>query len=293
MVAVVVTYQPGAGMLDNLRHLSRQIQEIIVVDNASWGAPARLVEAAGMMPGVCLIRNPENLGIAAALNIGVRHALDSGRNWIATFDQDTIVPENFFAQLWQVYENCPTASDTSMLVPGGWREPGAEVPSKSSTVPKGVFVSGAVTSGSLIKAAVFPQTGFFDESLFIDYVDTDFCLRLRQRGFKILSAPLVLLEHELGEKQIRNLLGFKFSFRIHTAWRYYYIMRNRLILYRRFLAFDPGWAFHDACWLILELGRIFLLEHGRTKKLRAVFHGFKDGLMGRAGQHPEFPPPRK
>jgi rhamnosyltransferase len=102
--------------------------------------------------------------------------------------------------------------------------------------------------------------------------------------------PSVLLEHELGEKQTRNLLGFKLSFRIHTAWRYYYIIRNRLILYRRFLTFDLGWVFHDVRWLILELGRILFLEHGRGEKLRAVFHGFKDGLAGRTGRHSTFPP---
>lgn len=115
-------------------------------------------------------------------------------------------------------------------------------------------------------------------------MDADFCLRLRQSGLKILSVPAVLIEHELGEKQTRNLLGFKFSFRIHTAWRYYYNIRNRLILHRRFLAFDPGWVFNDARWLILELGRICLLEHGRGPNFARYFMALETdcaaGLVG-------------
>ena len=67
----------------------------------------------------------------------------------------------------------------------------------------------AIASGSLVKAEVFGVTGFFDEAMFIDYVDTDFCLRLQKNGFKILSVASVLLEHELGQRQTRNLLGLK------------------------------------------------------------------------------------
>lgn len=291
LFSVLVTYRPAAAVLDHLQRLCRQTQNIIVVDNASDGDSVSLIEAIEKLPGVRLIRNPSNLGIAAALNAGIRLALQSGADWIATFDQDTGIPEDFFGQLLEAYQSCPSADGVGMVVPGVWKEPGTVV-SQKTTANRSAwsFVRGAVNSGSLIKAEVFDRAGFYDDALFIDYVDTDFCLRLQQQGFKILSADTVVLEHELGEKQTRNLLVGRVSFRIHTAWRYYYIMRNRLVLYRRFLTSFPAWGFHDARWMLLELGRILFLEHGRKAKLHAAFLGIKDGLLGRTGRHAEFPP---
>lgn len=289
IVSVVVTYQPTAILLDHLRRLSGQGAEIIVVDNGSNGAAAECVAAAEKLPGVCLIRNEANLGIATALNIGIRRALQSDCRWIATFDQDTAIPADYFKRLTDACELCPRANEVGMIVPGGWAETGAAAMPISLRQPTWSFVQGAVGSGSLIRADVFRQVGLFDDALFIDYVDTDFCLRVQKAGQKILSVASVVLEHELGEKQTRHLFVFKISFRIHTAWRYYYIMRNRLVLYRRHIKFAPLWVLHDARWLILELGRIFFLEHRRQLKLHAVIQGLKDGLRGRTGRHPDFP----
>jgi rhamnosyltransferase len=287
--AVVVTYQPDAELLENIRRLLAQVSLVIVVDNGSDGESAKVVAAAEKLPGVQLIRNESNLGIATALNLGIHHALQ-GRSWIATFDQDSAIPENYFKRLLQAHEMCSQAQSVGMIVPGGWTEPGVAEGKSVATSPASAFVQAAVNSGSLIRTDVFQTTGFYDDALFIDYVDADFCLRLQKCGFKILSATGVVLEHELGVKQTRDFLGHKLSFRIHAAWRYYYIMRNRLLCYRRHGTTFPGWTLHDAGWLLLELGRIVCLEDGRWQKIRAVLQGIGDGLRGRTGRHPRFPP---
>ncbi|MDE3066957.1 MAG: glycosyltransferase family 2 protein [Verrucomicrobiota bacterium] len=288
--AVVVTYQPDAKLLDHLHRLSSRVAEIILVDNGSGGSSLQFVESAARLPGVELRRNGSNLGIATALNMGIRRALSFGRPWIATFDQDSAISENYFEGLFQAYETCPASRNVGMIVPGGWGEPRARAGKPQPARGAWSFVRGAVNSGSLIKAEVFSTAGSFDDALFIDYVDTDFCLRLQKCGFKILSAAGVFLEHELGEKQTCRGPGFQISFRVHTAWRYYYIVRNRLVLYRRHLAVSPLWVLRDAAWLVLELGRILCLEKGRKSKLPAAFRGLCDGLRGRTGRHPSFPP---
>ncbi len=107
----------------------------------------------------------------------------------------------------------------------------------------------ANTSGSLIKREVFESVGFYDDDFFIDFVDIDFCLRLKKHGFRVLKAMQVELQHELGSKQTRNLLGLKIPFRDHTPWRYYYMMRNRLLMYRRYYSVSPVWICADL-WLV-------------------------------------------
>ncbi|MEI8290831.1 MAG: glycosyltransferase family 2 protein [Verrucomicrobiota bacterium] len=290
IAAVVVTYQPDVELVKNLRQLLVQVPLVIVVDNGSTGSSVKVVAAAGELAGVQLIRNESNLGIATALNFGIRQALLAGYQWVATFDQDSSIPECFFTELFRAYYACPAPERTGMIVPGKWLAPvsfRAEPASAQDALF--TFVAAAMTSGSLIKAEMFETVGFYDDALFIDYVDADYCLRLRKKGFKILSATSVILAHELGTKQTRNLLGYSLCFRIHVAWRYYYIVRNRLVLYRRYFTTFPRWALRDARWLMLELGRIIFLEKGRRQKLFAVFQGFRDGLRGKTGRHPDFP----
>lgn len=290
--AVVVTYYPDASVVENLRKLSRQINPVFVVDNASQGPSAEIVEEASKLPGIQLIRNNTNLGIGAALNTGIRRALNNGAEWVATFDQDSAIGEGFFERSFRARQASPTPEKVGMIVPGHWSYdpiPPTSIPDVNREYS---FVIGAPSSGSLIKAEVFGAVGFYNELLFIDYVDTDFCLRVRKNGFRILSARQVVLKHELGEKQTRNILGFKLSFRIHAAWRYYYIMRNRVLLYRKYGLKFAGWALWDAGWMFLEFGRMALLEHDRITKLGMALKGVWQGICGRTGRHSDFPKQR-
>ncbi len=288
--AVVVTFEPDAALLNNLRSLCSQVGQIIVVDNGSAGTSLEIVEQVGHLTGVHLVRNEENLGIAAALNIGIRRALDAGCQWVATFDQDSAVTARYFEDLLRAYAICPEPEKVGMIVPGQW-VPHCDPDGGAQNVARRdfTFVKGASNSGCLIRADIFSRIGFYDEPLFIDYVDTDFCLRLRKRGFRILCAPQVVLRHELGDKQVRRFLGLSISFRIHSAWRYYYNIRNRTVLHLRYLASFPAWVLWDWSRMLLELCRIAILEHQRGHKLSCAFRGLWDGLRGRLGRHPDFP----
>jgi rhamnosyltransferase len=290
IAAVVVTYHPGPVVLDNVRRLSEQVDQIFVVDNGSAGASLQVVEALENTPGVQVIRNSTNLGIATALNLGIRAALQTGAEWIANFDQDSSVTDNYFNDLFRAYEMCPQAKCVGMIVPRGWSEAVTKV--IRLITPTWGFVLQANTSGSLIKREVFESVGFYDDDFFIDFVDIDFCLRLKKHGFRVLKAMQVELHHELGSKQTRNLLGFKISFRDHTSWRYYYMMRNRLFVHRRYYAVSPLWVCADIGWFFYGSAQL-CLEHDRRKKLKAMCAGLRDALRGRTGRHPLFPPPAK
>lgn len=285
--AVVVTYRPDARVLENVRRLSAQITGIFVVDNGSGGDSARVVEAIGNLPGVQLIRNSANLGIASALNIGIRQALQGGAQWVAMFDQDSAVPVDFFKNLFRAYALCPEPQKVGMVTPRGWSKTIAKVFHPGQ--PVWGYALDANSSGSVIKREVFDVAGFYDDGMFIDLVDMDFCLRIQKHGFKILKALTVVLEHELGSKQTVNFLGLKVSFHEHTYWRYYYMMRNRLLLHRRFFFVFPGWAVYDFGWFCYGSAKLFF-ENDRRRKLRALWKGLMDGLRGKSGRHPEFPP---
>ena len=101
-------------------------------------------------------------------------------------------------------------------------------------------VRATITSGSLVRLAALQKTGLFDERLFIDSVDHDFCLRSRARGLLVVEASDQVMDHSLG-----NITRHRFFWRTvnctnHSPLRRYYITRNQLEAIRRHLFHRPG-----------------------------------------------------
>jgi hypothetical protein len=64
-------------------------------------------------------------------------------------------------------------------------------------------------------------------------------------------------------------------------------MRNRLIVFRRYASSSPTWCCYDFIWIFIELTKIVLFEGEKLAKLRNVFRGLMDGLLGRMNKAPQ------
>jgi rhamnosyltransferase len=275
--ALVITCRPASSLLENVEKLSRQVSEVVVIDNGSGPEFAPLLERLG----VRTIRNQTNLGIAVALNQGIRHAIEAGYSWVATFDQDSTVTPGLFTAMFSALENCAPKERVALIAPvlcPSWEE--YEPLSKHRPTPC-LVTRTAMSSGSLIRTSVFASAGFYDESFFIDYVDYDFCLRLWEQGWRIIRANNAFLIHRLGAAQINSFLGLRITTRTHSALRRYYIMRNRMTVYRRHAFSAPFWCLRDFAWIFIELAKVILFETDRPTKLRNVLRALVDGLRGK------------
>lgn len=103
---VMVSYNPVSETGVNVNALVGQVAEVVIVDNGSVGQESLelLAKLAGQET-VTVKYNPTNVGIAAALNQGVRYALDRGYEWVATFDQDSLAPSHFIQTMLAEYES--------------------------------------------------------------------------------------------------------------------------------------------------------------------------------------------
>ena len=114
--AVIVAFNPSERLLENVAALRPQVAEVVVVDNAS--SPSTLQDIQEVEKcGAKVFYNEENLGIAAALNIGVNYALEQGYAWIATFDQDSQPPPEFVERLLGTYDPYPDKERVAILSP--------------------------------------------------------------------------------------------------------------------------------------------------------------------------------
>lgn len=283
VAGVVVTYRPAESVAGHLRALRAQVEWLVVVDNASDAASRALLAEFAGAADVAVIDNPQNLGLAAALNQGIARALELGAAWVATFDQDSLTPPAFIAGLRAAAEEhdriglvAPVYRDRNLgflYSPAGRLTPGAG----------GRSVAVATTSGNLVRADALRAVGAMRADYFIDCVDFEFCLRLRHGGWLVWETPDVVLEHEQGRWSAHELLGWRTRMNDYPAERRYYQARNRLLMWGRYAAFDPGWCLADAWGFAREFVKLVLFGTERLGKIGATAQGAAHALVGRTG----------
>jgi rhamnosyltransferase len=301
--AVVVTFQPDREVLGRLDLIRDQVDHVIVVDNNS-GESGRISGLTSPSSRFELLANSRNLGVAAALNIGVQRAAALGFRLVLTMDQDSLPRPGMVDALLRVYATHPERELIALVAPQV-DEPAVEKRPTFVRRRKGYLferrtctgdwlddITMVISSGSMLATSVYQAIGPFRENLFIDYVDTEYCLRAWSRGYKIVAACEARLEHRLGDKRRVSWGPFVFYPTRYSPSRWYYISRNRMpMLYTYSLRF-PHWFAFEVTSSLYGMLRMLLTEDQRMAKLAAFFRGTRDGLRGRMGPMPGSPEER-
>lgn len=278
--AVLVTFNPDTDFLDNVSEVANAVDKIFIVDNAS-AKDNFIHEHKFSSSNIEFIFNSANMGIATALNIGVRRALDEGFQWVLTLDQDTFISKQSLDQMFVAYDGMPEKETIGILAPVHYDKKTGYQSSfirglKGPYTPREIVM----TSGNLIPRATFEKVGFYDDDLFIEYVDHDYCLKAKAHGLKVILVKEVQMGHSLGNIRQHRWGPLFFFSHNYAAVRRYYRARNRLILYRRHFGF---WILQDQEFAIKDMAKILLVEKYRLDKVKATILGTFDGLLGRLG----------
>jgi rhamnosyltransferase len=280
--AVIVTYHPSVSMLENMPRVFAQVKGMVVVDNGSNADELNPLREAGRNLCFHLIENGENLGIAEALNQGVRWAISEGYSWVILFDQDSKITDGFIEQMFAVWGGHPQRERIGSIQPK-YIEPITGVEPVVRRARDGGPVT-SMTSGSLMPVWIFARIGWFASEYFIDEVDTEYCYRIRAAGYLIADSTKAILSHSSGLPERSSFCGFKFRPAHHSAVRRYYMSRNRLVVYRKYILVFPVWVLQSIYESLRETIKCFLGEHDRTRKFRNLLLGTWDGLTGRMGK---------
>lgn len=295
--AVVVTYRPDLAVLaESLAVLAAQVEHVVVVDNASPGMHVR--EFCARHAGVELLALPENLGLAHACNVGIRHARGfPGVTQVLLLDQDS-VPEPGMVHALRTAIDRLGARERVAAVGPCFRDAreGADAPFVRIRFPfnRKLRCDGAcaeircdflISSGCLIPFAALDAVGDMDAALFIDNVDLDWCFRASAAGHALYGVCAARMRHHLGDAR-RRIPGLPRSVVVHPPRRLFYMMRNRTLLYRR--AYTPWrWIAQDLPRLLVKLLLFSLLVPPRRQNLRCMLAGLRAGIAGRATPPPD------
>ena len=281
LCAIITTYRPRAALIQCVQSIRQQVGAIIIIDDGD--SPENVVKLHAWFEGIeamIILHQPNNLGIAAALNRGVEQARKLGYQWLLTLDDDSIPQGDMVGRLCWHLEQLQSQGRIGCLGMGWHRE----APLKDSRLPRWREKRGIITSGSLFSLAAYDAVGGFREEFFIDCVDYDFCLRLRSRGYRIIQILECGFQHSLGLSKQHRLLGFTIDTYTHDPQRLYYWFRNATVLALEYIGADPLYTCAVGKGLAGKILAIMLWETQRRQRFKAVFSGVVDGLKHRMGK---------
>jgi rhamnosyltransferase len=281
--AIVITYHPDAALPDRLDRIRPQVNGIVIVDNGSSGAERQMLRDMTSGRAIDVIFNGENLGVARALNIGIQRAAALGYPAVLLLDQDSSVAEDMVETLLAVRASFPDAERLA-VIGSGFNEVNPGDTDAGNPGDAWVEVKSTITSGSWLPLSAYSAIGPFREELFIDHVDTDYCLRARTKGYRVIKTRKQLMSHAIGAPTQHAMpWGRKWTTN-HSADRRYYFARNDTVMLREYGNHGTaGWVWKSFRRSLRQCKRIALYEAGKAGKICAVFHGWWDGMHGTLG----------
>lgn len=282
---VIVTYHPNARMRELLPEVLAQVRALVIVDNGSTVEELAALRAQRDSLGLQLIENGENLGVAEALNRGIRWAKSQGHAWVVLFDQDSRITDDFVDQMLAAWAAHPDRERVGSVHPR-YADPGTGIETSIPRLSDGSPVL-PMTSGALMPVWIFDRIGWFASEYFIDLVDWEYCFRIRAAGFCVTDSRQAKLLHAAGSPAKATVLGLSFYPSHHSAARRYYISRNSIAFYRKYFFIFPGLILRCIYWQLRDMVVCSITEEDRMRKIRNFLLGTWDGLIAKMGRREE------
>lgn len=285
--SVIVTFNPNLENVERLvNQLSNQIVIPFIVDN---GSNENCLSELENIKGARKIFLDNNYGIATAQNKGIEFAIENGADYIIFFDQDSSISADYIQALYQDYQYLiekgvkvgaigPRFIDdrynfyykTISVNKSGFRKK-----HDVSKITEPLHSTLLISSGSLISVETLKSIGFMRDYYFIDYVDTEWCLRAESMGHKNFVSANAVMRHTIGD----NVLKFKFfNVPVHSAFRRYFRVRNAF-----FMMHEPHVPFmlvlREIIFSFIHQIILIMFEKNKWQYINSYFRGLKDGLV--------------
>ena len=291
VISVILNTNRRADTLEclaSLQHNTYTNQRALVLDNHSRDGSVDAIRAA--FPNAQVIELAENRGYAGNNNVGIEIAMAQNADWIFVLNEDTILDPDCLARLVALGESDSQIGMVGPLVyhhdeptviqsAGGFMNRDWEAGHLGKdendqgqfNAPRAVeWITGC---SILVRRAVIDQVGALDDRFFIYFEETEWCVRARTRGWRLMIEPRAKVWHK----------GVQRNYKPKPAFTYY-SARNRFLMLAKHRAPIRAWlvAWTQtlrtlASWTLKPKWR-HLREHRD-----ALWHCTLDFLRGRTG----------
>ncbi len=275
IAAVATAYHPDDRLTAVVESALETCTHVVVVDNTPGVEPTVADKISD--PRVKVLRSGRNAGLAAALNIGIRELPDDAEA-VLLLDQDSVLTGDVVTALAAYLED----STIGIAAPTPWDAAhDSSYDTLAALRSEVADRTDVITSGMLIRRSALEKVGAFREDFFVDFVDIDFCLRLRRAGLRIVQDQRLKLPHSLGDRRVHGVGPLRIQIVHYPVWRLYWIARGASTLMRENVVRDPKWSVKAVLFLASWTWRTAAFEDTRMKHVAALVRGMRDGLFGR------------
>lgn len=272
IAASIVLYNPDLVRLkENIDAIYNQVEELVLIDNNSNNIDL-IDKAYNNYNKVIIVKNPSNLGIAKALNQAMEYCKLKGHEWVLTLDQDSVSPSNIIEE-YKKYIKIPNVAIVSPIIADRNR---TKLLVEKDYKDSYELIDKCITSAALTNVSVWKEINGFDEIMFIDLVDFEYCKRVVLNGYKIIRVNNIVLLHEIGHITQRKFFFREVNVMNHSAFRKYYMARNMIYYSKKYRTFG---SLINAYLRIFKLILSTLLyEKNKFEKIKRIIQGIYDGI---------------
>lgn len=223
----------------------------------------------------------QNIGLSVAINKVAQRAISEGFQWLITFDQDSRASKNMIVVMRDFLAKHKQIDKIGIIAPvidDGKTKFGIQVSEYS-------YYDRVIQSGAMHNLEILKKVKGYDEKLFIDQVDFEYCIRLLQEGYKIIKLNRAILIHNFEDKEakVQYIKGKRYTLNKYSPIRYYYIVRNNLFCGKKYKrVFRPYYA--ETKRNIEILCKTLRYEEEKRNKRKAIVVAYIDYYLGRMGK---------
>lgn len=292
-------YKDTFECIKSLESLDYKNFHVFLVDNASADDSYQKLlddyESGRFGVEVTCIQSGANIGCAGGNNVGIKAAFEQGYDYYWMLNNDTIVDQKALSSLIKVIESDQQIgivgskiyfADTNLL----WYAGGDVNPYTGESKQYGYFetdigqydvikeVDFVVGCSMLFRKELIEKMGFLEEGYFLLYEDTDWNVRAKKSGWKIVYTPKSIIYHKESSSTKSEDLSPYYS---------YYLIRNGYLMVIKNNQKFKWVAFIYLMVRILKFHVIYVLKSKSNKKIRSslIFKGALHGISRRTGQY--------
>lgn len=277
-ISLIVAYNPDNILVKCVDSLIHQTKKIIIVDNTKKPYIKRMITK---NKNIIIKENMKNYGIGKALNIGFKIAEEIGCDWVLTMDQDSIVDKGTIKNIGDIFSKSKITDNVGIIginfrsIISG--RPFIKINSDKLFKETNVVI----TSGSFCLIKCYDSVGKYNEEFFIEGVDIEYCLRAREKGYKIFITKEPMMTHKTGEMLERKILWKTILVGNHSKERYYLMIKNITIICKKYALKNINWFYEVASGVAKTMLIVILYENNKMQKVVSAIKGLRDGISKR------------
>ena len=273
LLGVIIAFHPKREQLTlNIEKVISYVDQLIIYKNSKLNSEIELKEKFGGK--LLFLGTEQNVGIPKALNETILWSKNKDFTHLLTLDQDSYFEKGHLPRFCDLIKKGVSGLNVGIFVPNYTNR--GSLGLKSEQLYEEVEM--AITSGSIFELSLFEKVGGFNEALFIDAVDNDFCFHIKSNyNLSTVMFPSILLVHELG---YMTKTRFGFFTMDYSAFRTFYLVRNNIYLWRKYPEFYNGklkiLLLKD--YIVFRIIKVLIAETDKFRKLKSIFSGVYHGI---------------